>query len=313
MQKILITGGAGFIGSHLAKKLIAEGSRVVIIDRLKDGDVLKKDRLEKFLSPEDYEFYNLELNDAAGLKRVFTEHKFDRICHLAAKTNLEPDSETYNKMNILGTIGVFEMAKEFKAPKIVFASSSMVYGNSAKLPFNEADPTDRPLSLYAATKKSDEILAYTYHHLYGIEMVGLRFFTTYGPWGRPDMSISRFTERIAAGQAINVNNLGKIKRDYTYIDDLVSGIGAALEKNLSYEIINLGSGQAVDLNTIIKLIESELGQKAEINFTDMQAGDLEATWADIGKAEKLLGYRPAVSIGEGVKKFIAWYKKYRGL
>lgn len=312
-KKILITGGAGFIGSNLAKKLIEQNYSVVIADSFDGSAQLKKDRLEKFLNPANYKLYNLLLSDTAKLEAMFKENNFDVICHLAAKTNLEPDSELYNKMNILGAIDIFEMARKFKTPKVVFASSSMVYGNNDKLPFSEADPTDYPLSLYAATKKTDEILAYTYHYLYKIKMVGLRFFTTYGPWGRPDMSISRFTEQIIKGEPITVHNFGKIKRDYVYIDDMISGIISAIKKDFDFELINLGSGQAVELNQIISLIENELSLKAVKKFVDMQAGDLIATWADIAKAERLLDYRPTVSLEAGIKKFIAWYKEYNKL
>jgi UDP-glucuronate 4-epimerase len=313
MKNILITGGAGFIGSHLAKKLIERGGDVAIIDAFDGNPGLKKDRLEKFLNPKDYKFHNLLLSDTAKLTTVFRENKFDVICHLAAKTNLEPDSELYNKMNILGAIDIFEMARIFNVPKIVFASSSMVYGNSDKLPFSETDSTDYPLSLYAATKKTDEVLAYTYHHLYKIKMVGLRFFTTYGPWGRPDMSISRFTEQIIKHEPITVHNLGKIKRDYIYIDDMINGIISAIEKDLAFELINLGSGRAVELNQIVSLIENELNVKAVKKFIGMQAGDLEATWADISKAKNLLDFQPAVSLETGILKFINWYKEYNGL
>ena len=310
-KTILITGGAGFIGSHLAKKLIGSGWQVVIVDRLgEQASQLKKDRLEKFLNPADYIFYDREMTDLSELKKIFSRYQFDVICHLAAITNLEPDSEIYNKMNILGTINVFEAAKNFKVPKVVFASSSMVYGASAKQPFSEADSTDRPLSLYAATKKADEVLAYTYHYLYGIKMVGLRFFTAYGPWSRLNMSINRFTENIINSQPITVHNAGKIKRDYVYVDDLVNGIVAALTKDLAYEIINLGSGQAVELNQVIGLIEARLGRQAEKKFVPMQPGDLAATWADITKAEKLLSFKPQISLEQGINKFIDWYKKY---
>ena len=313
-KTILITGGAGFIGSHLAKKLIGSGWQVVIVDRLgEQASQLKKDRLEKFLNPADYIFYDREMTDLSELKKIFSRYQFDVICHLAAITNLEPDSEIYNKMNILGTINVFEAAKNFKVPKVVFASSSMVYGASAKQPFSEADSTDRPLSLYAATKKADEVLAYTYHYLYGISAVGLRFFTTYGPWSRPDMSISRFTEKILAGQPITVRENGQIKRDYIYIDDTVNGIVAALEKKLDYEIINLGSGRTIELNEIIGLVEKKLGLTAKKEFTAMQPGDLTTTWADITKAKKLLDWRPAISLEDGIAKFVDWYKDYNGI
>ena len=313
-MKILITGGAGFIGSHLAKKLIGSGWQVVIVDRTGTSNSrLKKDRLEKFLNPKDYQYYELELADVAALKKIFAENKFDAICHLAAKTNLEFDSELYNRANIMGTLAVFEMAKEFKVPKVIFASSSMVYGNNPDLPFRETHNTDRPLSLYAATKKADEVLAYTYHYLYGIKMVGLRFFTAYGPWSRLNMSINRFTENIINSQPITVHNAGKIKRDYVYIDDLVNGIVAALTKDLAYEIINLGSGQAVELNQVIGLIEARLGRQAEKKFVPMQPGDLAATWADITKAEKLLSFKPQISLEQGINKFIGWYKKYHKL
>ena len=313
-KTILITGGAGFIGSHLAKKLIGSGWQVVIVDRLgEQASQLKKARLEKFLNPADYKFYNLKLSEAEKLKAVFKENQIDIICHLAAKTNLEPDSELYNRTNIMGTMAVFEMAKEFKTAKVVFASSSMVYGASAKQPFSEADSTDRPLSLYAASKKADEVLAYTYHYLYGISAVGLRFFTTYGPWSRPDMSISRFTEKILADQPITVRENGQIKRDYIYIDDTVNGIVAALEKKLDYEIINLGSGRTIELNEIIGLVEKKLGLTAKKEFTAMQPGDLTTTWADITKAKKLLDWRPAISLEDGIAKFVDWYKDYNGI
>ena len=313
-MKILITGGAGFIGSHLAKKLIGSGWQVVIVDRLgEQASQLKKDRLEKFLNPADYIFYDREMTDLSELKKIFSRYQFDVICHLAAITNLEPDSEIYNKMNILGTINVFEAAKNFKVPKVVFASSSMVYGANPDLPFRERHNTDRPLSLYAATKKADETLAYTYHYLYGISAVGLRFFTTYGPWSRPDMSISRFTEKILADQPITVRENGQIKRDYIYIDDTVNGIVAALEKKLDYEIINLGSGRTIELNEIIGLVEKKLGLTAKKEFTAMQPGDLTTTWADITKAKKLLDWRPAISLEDGIAKFVDWYKDYNGI
>ena len=311
MKKILITGGAGFIGSHLAKKLIDSGYEVVIIDRLTDHNIeLKKGRLNKFLDPKKYAFYDIELSDFLGLKKIFKKHNFDAICHLAVKTDLEFNSELYKKTNIHGTISIFELAKDFSVPKVVFASSSMVYGGNTKMPFSEQDDTDHPLSLYAATKKYDEVLAHTYHHLYKIKMVGLRFFTTYGPWGRPDMSISKVTEQILNDKKIIIQNFGKTKRDFSYVEDVVEGIKAAIEKDLDFELINLGSGESTELNKIISLIEKNIGKEAKKEYVEMQPGDLPKTWADTKKAKELLDYNPKTTIDEGIKKFVNWYKEY---
>jgi len=309
-KTILITGGAGFIGSHLAKKLIEKKYKVVIVDRLSNHNIeLKKARLSQFLNPEDYIFYNLELSDTRGLIRIFKKYKFDVICHLAATTNLEFNLELYKKTNILGTMNIFELAKEFKTPKIVFASSSMIYGNN-KAPFKEIYNTDKPFSLYAVTKKFDELIAYTYHYLYKIQAVGLRFFTVYGPWCRPTTAIYQFVQKIIQGEPIEIRNFGKIKRDFAYIDDIINGIIAAIEKNFSYEIINLGSGKSIELNKIVGLIEKQLGINANKKYIAMQPGDLSKTQADIGKARKLLNYKPTIHIKEGIKRFVEWYKNY---
>lgn len=313
-KKILITGGAGFIGSHLAKKLFSMGYKIIIIDRFADHDnKLKQDRLNKFLSPNEYIFYEVELSNLKKVRQIFKKHKFNVICHLAAKTNLEFNTMLYNKTNTLGTISVFELAKEFKVPKVVFASSSMVYGNSVKPPFCESHNTDRPLSIYAASKKSAEILAYTYHLLHKIEMVGLRFFTTYGPWSRSETAISKFTENILNKKPIEIQNFGKIKKDFTYIDDIVNGIVAALEKKFTYELINLGSGKSVELEKIIDLIEKNLNIKAQKKYTAMQPGDQLETRANIEKAKKLLNYNPKITIEQGIKKYVDWYKQYYSL
>jgi len=310
-NKILITGGGGFIGSHLTKKLNSLGYKVVIVDRINgNSSQLKKDRLKKFLNPNEYTFYNSELSDIKTVKKIFQKNKFDVICHLAAKTNLEFNTELYNRTNILGTISIFELAREFKVPKVIFASSSMVYGNNAKQPFSETDNTDNPLSIYAASKKSDEVLAYTYHYLHNIKMVGLRFFTAYGAWGRPDTSISSFTEQIINNKPIKIHNFGKIKKDFTYIEDIINGIVASIEKDFDYEIFNLGSGQSIELKKIIGLIEKNLGIKAQKKYVAMHPGDLPETRADIKKAQELLDFKPTVEIEEGIKKFIDWHKQY---
>lgn len=314
VKKILITGGAGFIGSHLAKKLKKSGYEIVLIDRFTaHGVKLKRDRLKKLLHPNEYTFYEAELSDLNKVNKIFKKHKFDLICHLAAKTNLQFNSRLYNRTNTLGTINIFELAKDYEVPKIVFASSSMVYGNNNKPPFCETDNTDRPLSIYAASKKSAEILAYTYHNLHKIEMVGLRFFTTYGPWSRPETAISKFTEQIINNRPIVIQNFGKIKKDFTYIDDVLNGIAAAIEKKFNYELINLGSGKSVKLETIINLIEKNLNIKAQKKYTAMQPGDQLEARADIKKAKKLLSYNPKTTIERGIKKYISWYKQYYSL
>jgi UDP-glucuronate 4-epimerase len=302
-MKIFITGGAGFIGSHLIKKLTSQDKEIVIIDRLNSRNAeLKKTRLNKFLKSCDYTFYDAELSDRQTIKKILKKHKFDLIIHFAATTNLEFNPELYNRTNILGTVNIFELAKQYKVPKVIFASSSMVYGNNPNPPFKESDNTDHPLSLYAATKKFDEVLAHTYHHLYGIEMVGLRFFTTYGPWGRPDMAISQFVERIIAGKKIQVHNQGQIKRDFTYVDDIVNGILSVINKKLKYELINLGSGTSISLKHIIELIEKQTDKTANIEYVHQQAGDLNETLADTTKAKKLLNYQPEYNIEAGLKK-----------
>lgn len=314
MKKILITGGGGFIGSHLAKKLASLGYDVTIVDGLNyDNSDIKKERLEKFLDYKKFKFYNTELSDTKELTEIFRNNKFDVICHLAAKTNLEFNTELYNRMNILGTISIFELAKNFSVPKVVFASSSMVYGDNTKQPFSESDNTDHPLSIYAASKKSDEVIAYTYHHLHKIKMIGLRFFTTYGPWGRQDMAISKFTEQISSGQPIAVHNFGKIKKDFTYIDDTVNGIIAAIESDLNYELINLGSGASTEIGKIVTLIEKNLGKQATIEYVPMSSGDLPETCADISKAKRLLNYNPSFNIEKGIENFVRWYKEYHHL
>lgn len=309
IKSILITGGAGFIGSHLVKRLYGSKNQIVIIDRLNSQNAkLKNDRLNKFLSPGQYTFYDAELSGLSRINSIFKKHRYDLVIHLAATTNLEFNPELYNRTNILGTVNIFELAKQYRVPKVIFASSSMVYGNRHTPPFKENDNTDHPLSLYAATKKFDEVLAHTYHHLHGMEMVGLRFFTTYGPWSRPDMAITQFVKRIINNEPVKVYDQGDIRRDFTYVDDIVDGIMAVIGQELKYEIINLGSGMAVSLKEVIRQIENITGKKADIEYTPKQPGDLEETLADISKAEKLLDYKPKYNIEKGLKKYIDWQK-----
>ncbi|MDO8592358.1 MAG: GDP-mannose 4,6-dehydratase [bacterium] len=313
-MKILITGGAGFIGAHAAKKLIEEKNEIVIVDNLNDYyDVkLKKDRLKIFLAGLKFKFFKADIANYRQLENISAKHKFDCILHLAAQAGVRyslTNPWIYEKTNVAGTLNLLELAKIHKIKKFVFASSSSVYGGNAKLPFSETDSVDKPLSFYAATKKSCELLAYAYHGLYGIKACGLRFFTVYGPWGRPDMACFKFADLIRKNQPVEIYNFGKMKRDFTYIDDIVAGIASAIKNNFAYEIINLGNSKPEKLERLIFLLEKHLG-KFKKKYLPMQAGDVAATWADIEKAGRLLNFNPAVSLEEGIKKFIAWYKNY---
>jgi len=243
---------------------------------------------------------------------IFKKHKFNKICHLAAQAGVRYSLENplaYEKSNILGTLVMLEMAKKYNVKYFVFASSSSIYGNNKKTPFSEEDNVDYPVSLYAATKKSSELLAYTYHHLYSLNCTGLRFFTVYGPWGRPDMAYFKFTKAILEDKPIDVYNYGKMKRDFTYISDITDGILAAIDNPFPYEIINLGNNKPIELSYFIECIENALKKKAKKNMLPMQPGDVKITYANIKKAEKLLNYKPKVKIEEGINRFVGWYKE----
>lgn len=315
-KTILVTGGAGFIGSHVSKKLMELGYEVVIVDNLNDyyDPRLKNDRLKIFLKDFQFDFFQIDISNKEALAKIFKKYRFDFICHLAAQTGVRyslVNPHAYEKSNILGTLNIFELAKDNAVKKVVFASSSSVYGGNKKLPFSESDSVDNPVSLYAATKKSNELMAYAYHNLYGIDMIGLRFFTVYGPWGRPDMAYYKFSDLICAGKPIDVYNNGKMKRDFTYIDDIVSGVISAIGSDLKFEIINLGNNQTVELEQMIDLVGENLNKNIKKNYLPLQPGDMIETWADINKAEKLLGYNPQTNIENGLKKFVNWYKEYK--
>jgi UDP-glucuronate 4-epimerase len=314
-QTILVTGGAGFIGSHLAQKLLASGYKIVIVDNLNNyyHPGLKKDRLKHFLAGRNFVFSKTDITDFAALKKVFEKYHFDAICHLAAQAGVRHSFANpllYGQVNVLGTINLLELARQFGVKKFVFASSSSVYGEGQKIPFRESAPLSRPLSFYGATKQTKEALAQMYHRLYGLRVVGLRFFTVYGPWGRPDMAYFKFANLIRQGEPIDVYNFGKMKRDFTYIDDIVEGILAAVENDFDFEIFNLGNNQPVQLEKMISLLEGFLGQKAQRRYLDMQPGEAVATWAEISKAKKMLGFNPKTSVEEGLRNFTDWYKKY---
>jgi len=317
-MKLLVTGGAGFIGFYLAKKL-SEKEEVVIVDNLSDYyDIkLKEARLEQI--KDRIEFHKIDISDFSSLKKIFEKYEFDLICHIAAQAGVRYsliNPWAYEKSNILGTLNIFELAKKFNIKKVIYASSSSVYGSNKKVPFSEEDRVDKPISLYAATKIANELMAHTYHHLYKIDMVGLRYFTVYGPFGRPDMAMFKFTKNIFEDKPIEVYNFGNMKRDFTYIDDIIDGtikaINFCLNNEDICEIINLGNSKPVELNYFIALLEKEIGKEVKKNFLPLQPGDVLETYADITKAKKILGWEPKTEIEEGVKKFVEWYRDYYG-
>ena len=313
-ETVLLTGGAGFIGFHTAKALLDAGRKVIIIDNFNSyyKPQLKKDRIAA-LPKKNLIFYHADISDIKTLQNIFRKHSFSKICHLAAQAGVRYSLENpfiYERSNILGTLNLLELCRQHKIKDFIFASSSSVYGNNKKVPFSESDNVDNPISIYAATKKSTELLAHTYHHLYGINCTALRFFTVYGPFGRPDMSYYKFTEAIMNNKPISVFNNGNMRRDFTYIGDVVPAILTALEKSYPFEIFNIGNSKPVELDYFIRVLEKELRRKAQKQLLPMQPGDLKETFADIRKAERMLNYSPKTSVEEGIKLFVDWYKKY---
>lgn len=313
-MKILITGGAGFIGSAIAKKLIDRGDKVVIIDNFNDyyDPKLKRDRIKKVLKGYEFSLYKGDIRDHELLEKIFKKEKLDKIIHLAAMAGVRSsilDPLLYEDVNVVGTINLLELAVKHKIKNFVFASSSSVYGNNKKTPFSESDPVDTPISPYAATKKSCELIAHVYHYIYGLNITGLRYFTVYGPWGRPDMALFLFTDAIAKGKPIKVFNYGKMSRNFTYIDDVVSGTIKVLDADLKYEIMNIGGDREDTLLRFIEVIEENLGKKAKRKLMPIQPGDVPFTVADIRKLRKL-GWKPTTRIEEGIKNFVEWYREY---
>lgn len=312
-MNILITGGAGFIGSTLADRLLSEGHTVSVVDCFSDyyNPVLKEKNITDNLANPNYRLYRCDICDLDNMRKVFEREKLDCVVHIAARAGVRPSLEdpiAYVKTNILGTLNVLQLMKEFCVKKLVFASSSSVYGNCSELVFTENLKVTEPISPYAATKSADEQFIYTYSKLYGIKSVCLRFFTVYGPRQRPDLAISKFTRLILEGKPIPVYGDGSTMRDYTYVDDIVSGICSAISYDKTdYEIINIGGGEPVTLNEMIATIENELGKKAIIDRQPMQPGDVNKTVCDYFKAKLLLGYEAKTSFREGIHKFIQWY------
>ncbi len=314
-QTTLVTGVAGFIGFYIAKVLLEKGDGVIGIDNLNTYyDVsLKKARLDQIISHHNFTFYHEDINNLDVLKKIFAHHHINRICNLAAQAGVRYSIQnpfTYQESNIKGFLNLLEMARQFPVNNFVFASSSSVYGNNKKLPFRVEDNVDTPISLYGATKRSNELMAYCYSHLFNIPLTGLRYFTVYGPWGRPDMALFLFTRAILDGRPIDVYNFGNMKRDFTYIDDIVDGTISALSNPFRYELFNLGNSKTVELMELIKIIEEELGTEAKKNLLPLQPGDVPETYADIEKTKKMLAFNPKTSIRTGIKRFLDWYHDY---
>ena len=338
-MKILVTGAAGFIGFYVSKRLLAGGYTVVGLDNINDYyDVqLKYDRLaqlgidqnaaEKYdescqsASHKAFSFVRLKLEDRLALPRLFKAENFDVVCNLAAQAGVRyslENPEAYVDSNIVGFLNILENCRHYRIKHLVYASSSSVYGLNTKIPFETSDTVDHPISLYAATKKSNELMAHTYSHLYGIPTTGLRFFTVYGPWGRPDMAMFLFTDAIVKGEPIKVFNHGEMERDFTYIDDIADGVVRVIEtpydkrnkEGERYKVYNIGNNKSVKLFNFIEAIEEALGVKAQKKMLPMQPGDVEKTWANVDDLIRDYGYSPNTPVNDGVKEFVNWYKKY---
>ncbi|MHA1677502.1 MAG: SDR family NAD(P)-dependent oxidoreductase [Promethearchaeota archaeon] len=313
METILVTGGAGFIGSHVCDRLLKDKKRVICIDNLNPyySPQRKIKNIKHNFNNPNFKFIVLDITKKDQLEQVFQNNKIDKIIHLAARAGVRPSIEKplwYKETNISGTVNLLELAKKYKIKNFVFGSSSSVYGKNKKVPFSETDNVDYPLSPYAASKKACELFCYTYSYLTDLNIACLRFFTVYGPRGRPDMAPYLFTKWIFEGKPIKRFGNGKTKRDYTYVSDIVDGVVSALNKNFKFEIINLGNSNTVELNYFITVIEKLVGKRAKIKQYPPQKGDVPLTYADINKARNLLGYDPKISIEEGMRKFVEWYR-----
>ncbi len=312
METILVTGGAGFIGSHVCEALLSKGNKVICVDDFNDyySPSIKEKNIEEASKNPNFVLHRVDITDDKALRKVF-ESKIDKVIHIAARAGVRASFENpqlYEKVNVEGTRNLLELSKEFKIKNFIFGSSSSVYGTNKKLPFSEEDPIENIISPYAEAKKKAEELCKEYHDRFGLNVICLRFFTVYGPRGRPDMAPYKFTRLILEGKPIDMYGGGASKRDYTYVKDIIDGILSALDKNFGFEIINLGDSNTVELKHFISLIEKEIGKKAVINKLPMQKGDVPITYADISKATRLLNYNPKIKIEEGIKLFVNWYQ-----
>lgn len=315
-KKILVTGGAGFIGSHLVDFLLAEGVwQVVVVDNFNEfyTPEIKRANIAAHLENPNFTVHATDICSSTNLEEIFAENSFDVIVHLAALAGVRPslaDPKSYTETNVNGTLNLLELAKTYNVKQFVFGSSSSVYGINANIPFSEEDKISQPISPYAATKAAGELLCHTFSHLYDIRTICLRFFTVYGARQRPDLAIHKFAKLISEDKPIQMFGDGKSRRDYTYVDDIVQGIRAAIDYDRSqYEIFNLGESQTIELSELIELLEKSLGKKAIIEQHEMQPGDVPITFADISKARQLLNYNPTTKIEDGIPKFIEWFKK----
>jgi UDP-glucuronate 4-epimerase len=331
-MNVLVTGAAGFIGMHVAQRLLARGDRVVGLDNLNDYyDVgLKQARLEQLRAPA-FEFVRADVADTAAIDRLFAEQRFDRVVHLAAQAGVRyslVNPHEYIRSNVAGFMNILEACRHHPVAHLVYASSSSVYGGNARLPFAESDNVDHPVSMYAVSKKSNELMAHAYSHLFGIPTTGLRFFTVYGPWGRPDMALFLFTRAILDGRPVDVFNHGRMQRDFTYIDDIVEGVVRVLDRAPTandafdrmspdpahswapYQVLNIGNHGPAGLLDYLDALEEALGRKAERRYLPMQPGDVPATFADVSRLTAWTGYEPGTPIQEGIGRFVSWYRRF---
>jgi UDP-glucuronate 4-epimerase len=332
-MKILLTGAAGFIGSTTAHRLLARGDEVVGLDNLNDyyEVQLKLDRLARLTPQRGFRFVKMDVADRAGIEKLFADERFDRVIHLAAQAGVRyslVNPQAYVDANVVGFMNILEGCRHTKVQHLVYASSSSVYGGNTKMPFSEHDSVDHPVSMYAATKKANELMAHTYSHLFGLPTTGLRFFTVYGPWGRPDMALFLFTKAILEGRPIDVFNHGRMRRDFTFVDDIVEGVIRVLDKpaapdpayraeapdpgtsDAPYRVFNIGNHDPVPLLDFIGCIEDALGMKADKRLLPLQDGDVPATYADVDALKAWVGFAPATDIRSGIGRFVTWYREY---
>jgi len=315
-QHILITGGAGFIGSHTARRLLARGERITVLDDFNDfyDPAVKRANVAPLLGRDDYHLVEGDIRNAALADELFARGHFDAVIHLAARAGVRPSLAQpilYEEVNCIGTLHLLEAARRHGPDRFVFASSSSVYGINEKVPFAETDPVDQPISPYATTKRSGELLCFNYHHLHRLRVSCLRFFTVYGPAQRPEMAIAKFTRLLAAGQPVPLFGDGSSRRDYTFIDDIVDGVVASLDLAPGFEIFNLGGSQTTRLSELVHWLAEELGVAPRLAWQPEQPGDVPITFADVAKAERLLGYSPKVPIREGLRRYVAWFREHQ--